>query len=464
MAGPEPLAPLAPLAPGAAFALGEVLRGTYRIVSSLEEGGMGTLYLAEHVRLRRRFVIKVLARRNATDPDAIGRFHREAELVSQLHHPDIVQVIDFDTSPAGDPYLVMEHLVGETLGARLDRELRLDLERTIAIAWQIASALATAHEERVVHRDLKPANVYLVTARGHDAFVKLLDFGISKQMGRGRSITRELEVVGTPNYMAPEQALARPVDPRTDQFALACMVFRMLTGATPFSGPNVADTLRNVVTAPAPAVCERVPGIPGEVDVVLAKALAKDPELRFEKIADFAWALSEASGVARRTIAFSTAPPPPPTRRPPSSDEPTIDRTPRRRSGFVDTPPKAKVAPDEVAYLLEAARVALEGGDANSAGTLVEESARRIEQGGDRERHASDIASLFEQLLGGGACSVEPVAKPQSSNLTPKLAFVLSRIQGPSKVRDLLDASHFPEHELLHSLYGLIRRGHLRVV
>lgn len=448
----------------ATFASGEVLGGTYRIVGTLETGGMGSLFLAEHVRLGRRFVVKVLANHAKSDPEAIGRFHREAEVVSQLHHPNIVQVIDFDTAPSGDPYLVLEYLGGESLSARLEREVRLDIERAVAIAWQIASALATAHEQGVVHRDLKPANIYLVAARGHDSFVKVLDFGISKQLGKSRSYTRELEVVGTPSYMAPEQALARGIDHRTDQFALACIVYRMLSGEIPFIGPSVAETLSNVVSSPTPTLGDRFAGVPRAVDVVLARAMAKDPQRRFAKISDFAWALSEASQVRQLAIGFRSEPPPPPgpTLRPPRSTSPTLAAEERPVSGFIRTPPKHLTDPDGVAYLLDAARAALEDGDPSAAGTLAEEAARRVEEGSADSRHAVAIRELFEQLLGGVEHSFSRAQSPALGDLTPKLAFVLSRVEGTTSARELIDAAHLPEHELLHALYVLTRRGLLR--
>ncbi len=311
-----------------------------------------------------------------------------------------------------------------------------------------------------MHRDLKPANVYLVEARGHDSFVKVLDFGISKQLGKSRNITRELEVVGTPSYMAPEQALARGIDHRTDQFALGCMVYRMLSGAIPFAGGSVAETLHNVVGSPTPALGERFPEVPREVDLVLARAMAKDPQRRFAKISDFAWALSEASRVRQLGIGFLSEPPQPgPTLRPPRATAPTL--TAPRGSGFIKTPPKTD--PDGIGHLLEAARASLDDADPGAAGTLTEEAARRVEEGGTTAlRHTAAVAEVFELLLGGTERALERAPAPALGDLNPKLAFVLSRVEGVTTVRELLDAGHLPEHELLHAIYVLTRRGHLR--
>jgi serine/threonine-protein kinase len=300
--------------------VGCVLRGTYRIDRVLDRGGMGTVFAAEHVRLRRPTAVKVLARHLAADENAVARFRREAEIISQLAHPHIVSILDFDTTDSGEAYIVMELLHGETLADRLDREQVLAPVEATRIVGQIAAALAAAHASSIVHRDLKPANIFLVQAEGAPPFVKLLDFGISKSAvsaAQSQRVTREFDVLGTPDYMAPEQALGRTalVDHRGDQFALAVITYEMLTGCVPFEGDSVMSVLYRVAHAEARPVSELAPHVPPGVDAVIARALEKRPEQRFSSIVEFAAALASAVGcsIPPASLPFATtqAPPPP---------------------------------------------------------------------------------------------------------------------------------------------------------
>src|SRR5882672_6014556 len=287
---PEPPHPL----------LGTTLRGTYRILRTLDQGGMGMVFEAEHVRLRRRLAVKVLAQHLAKDAHALARFNREAEIISQLQHPHVVQVTDFDTTEAGEPYLVMELLSGESLAARLERERCLPIGDAVHIAHQVSSGLAAAHAANIVHRDLKPANIFLTQVTGQGAIVKLLDFGISKRAGGAKGLTGEYDILGTPDYMAPEQALGKTahVDHRGDQYALAVITFEMLAGRTPFAGDDVMDVLRQVISSEPPAIEQLAPHVPPDAGDVLRRALSKDPEQRFPSITEFANALLRASGTS----------------------------------------------------------------------------------------------------------------------------------------------------------------------
>jgi serine/threonine protein kinase len=255
--------------------IGETLRGTYRVLRTLDQGGMGLVFEAEHARLRRRVAVKVLARHLASDAQALARFNREAEIISQLEHPHIVQVLDFDTTEQGEPYIVMELLKGESLAARLERDGCLPIAEAVRVTHQVASGLFAAHKASIVHRDLKPANIFLTEMLGQGTLIKLLDFGISKRVGVGRSLTGEFDVLGTPDYMAPEQALGKTasVDHRGDQYALAVIAFEMLSGQTPFSGTDVMDVLQKVVSTEAPSIERFAPHVPAQVGVVLKRAL-----------------------------------------------------------------------------------------------------------------------------------------------------------------------------------------------
>jgi serine/threonine-protein kinase len=228
--------------------IGCILRDTYRIVASLDEGGMGKLYRAEHLRLRRPVAVKFMARTLVTNPEALARFRREAEIISQLEHPHIVHILDFDATTAGEPYIVMELLSGMTLTERMAESPSVPLREAVEIALQISSGLTLAHASGIVHRDLKPDNVFLLSMTDKRVFVKLLDFGISMGNAAAARLTGKFDVLGTPDYMAPEQALdSSRTDHRADQWSLACLVYEMLAGRPPFTGDSVVELLRNVV-------------------------------------------------------------------------------------------------------------------------------------------------------------------------------------------------------------------------
>jgi eukaryotic-like serine/threonine-protein kinase len=314
--------------PPAGELVGHVLRGTYRILEVLDEGGMGRLYRAEHIRLHRPIAVKVLAHHLATDQAALTRFHREAEIVSQLHHPHIVHILDFDTTDVGAPYIVMELLHGESLAKRLNRERMLAVSEVVEIVVQIASALNLAHQQGIVHRDLKPDNVFLLDVDAGQVFIKLLDFGISKSTSTATKVTREFDVLGTPDYMAPEQAISTSrADHRADQFALASMTYEMITGRMPFIADSIVELLHKVVhEEPLPASVY-APGLGAMVDKVLMRAMAKSPEARFSSVQDFAYALAQATG-----IPLHSGPPPQPNsltpQSPPVSNPPVMASLP----------------------------------------------------------------------------------------------------------------------------------------
>ncbi len=279
--------------------VGRVLRDTYRILSVLEQGGMGTVYRGEHQRLKRPVAIKVLARHLTADPSALTRFQREADIVSQLHHPHIVHILDFDTTENGDPYIVMELLSGEALARRLDRERILALRDVVQIVTQTAGGLIVAHAAGIVHRDLKPDNVFLLDMQDHSVFVKLLDFGISKRATVGTRVTGEYNVLGTPDYMAPEQVInTANADHRADQWSLAAMTYEMLCGRIPFFGETVVKTLAKVVGEEPRSLTELAPGIPKELAAVVARGLAKEPSKRFASIMEYADKLADAIGLS----------------------------------------------------------------------------------------------------------------------------------------------------------------------
>ena len=285
--------------------VGTVLDGSYRIEGLLGEGGMGAVYSATHLRLDKRVAVKVMARELTANPEALARFRREALVTSGLGHPHIVQVFDFSTTPTGEPFLVMEFLDGEDLDHRLRRVGRLPAADVVRMVKQVASALMATHNKGIVHRDLKPANIYLLEVAGETAFVKVLDFGISKVRSASTKLTRTSSVMGTPNYMSPEQAKGNieDIDERTDQWALACIVWECLSGQGPFLGENVPSILFQIVHEPPSSLLPKVAGLHPQVEEVLLRGLAKNKNDRFAKVDDFAAALEAAlTGNAGRVV------------------------------------------------------------------------------------------------------------------------------------------------------------------
>lgn len=276
------------------FETGAILSRRYRLDAAIASGGMGTVFRATHLALGHDVAIKVLHERALND-DAMKRFAREAKIAAQLSElsRNVVRVIDYGVEQ-GRPFLVMELLRGEDLRERLEREPRLSPALVVDIAEQLADALDLAHEEGVVHRDVKPANVFLGRSRD-ELVVKLMDFGVAQRgdatLGRGL-------VLGTPAFMAPEQIEGQPVDRRADLWALAAIVYRMLTGVLPFGNGSISDigtAILNFDPDPPSAV---VRSLPPEIDAFMERALAKEPAARFTSAPELVAELRSALGVA----------------------------------------------------------------------------------------------------------------------------------------------------------------------
>lgn len=285
--------------PAYALTAGTVVGGTYRVTRLLGRGGMGSVWEADHVRLPgKRVAIKVLHTDVASDSEALARFRREAEIATRLGHPNIVEVHDFNTLPDGEPYLVLEMLVGESLDARL-RRAPVTASEAIHIAGQIAAALSAAHREGVIHRDLKPQNVFLVP-RPEEAggnLVKVLDFGISKIRGSQTVKTQDSTILGTPQYMAPEQATGNhaAVDARTDVFALGAIVYEMLAGCPAFTGHSIPEVVFKVVYEEPPPLADRVPNLASRVTDAVTRAMSKQQDQRFADVTSFVEAMAGVS-------------------------------------------------------------------------------------------------------------------------------------------------------------------------
>jgi len=276
--------------------IGTVLAGTYRVTSMIGRGGMGAVFAAEHTRLPgKKVAIKVLHAEVAGDHDSLARFRREAEIASRLGHANIVDVHDFNFLDDGTPYLILEFLNGEDMAARLKRG-PMALDQVSSIVRQIGSALQAAHAENIIHRDLKPQNVFLCPVESGGVVTeqaKVLDFGISKIRGSQTVKTQAQDMLGTPQYMAPEQATGdhAAVDARTDVFALGAMVYEMLSGTFAFGGQTIPEVVFKVVYEEPPNLGTRVAVPPGVVDAV-HKALAKKQAERFPDMSAFVEALT----------------------------------------------------------------------------------------------------------------------------------------------------------------------------
>ncbi|MDP9375880.1 MAG: serine/threonine protein kinase, partial [Chloroflexota bacterium] len=255
----------------------ERILGSYRLLERIGKGGMGEVYRAQHLKLRREAAVKVLPASLAAEQDFLKRFEREAASVASLDHPNILPVWDYGEQ-GGIPYLVMPYVKGGTLKDRLERGPLPPAEITPYLT-QMAEALDYAHERGIVHRDVKPANM-LLDGRGR---LYLSDFGVAKALEGAEGLTRTGVGVGTPEYMAPEQAQGR-ADPRSDLYALGVILYQMLTGRVPFTGNSTVEVLMRQVQGTMPLMPLRAMGtaVPLAVEAVLQKALAKDPNARFQ--------------------------------------------------------------------------------------------------------------------------------------------------------------------------------------
>jgi eukaryotic-like serine/threonine-protein kinase len=256
--------------------------GEYKVVERIGLGGMGIVYRGEHPVIGKQVAIKVLKPDLAQDKEQAQRLLEEARAVSAVGHRGIVDIFGFGQLPDGRQYLVMEFLVGEALDGALSRG-RMSLVRALEILEDVCQALAAVHARAIVHRDLKPSNIFLMKQPDGAVVVKLLDFGLAKQSaarGLPTAQTNELRVVGTPDYLAPEQARGLPVSDRSDLYSLGVMIFELVTHKLPFSGPTPMDVATHHVVTPAPRIRELDPELPEALDTLVASLLEKDAEAR----------------------------------------------------------------------------------------------------------------------------------------------------------------------------------------
>jgi tRNA A-37 threonylcarbamoyl transferase component Bud32 len=274
--------------------IGTVLSGRYRLESKLGSGGMSTVYLARDSTLERWVAVKVMHREMSDQPDQIERFRREARSVAQLSHPNVVAVIDAGED-GGHPYIVFEYVDGETLKQRIDRVGPLPVDEATAYAIEIGRGLSAAHTRRLVHRDVKPQNV-LIDSEGR---AKVTDFGIARSL-ESDGLTQTGRVLGTTDYVSPEQAMGRGVDARTDVYSLGVLLYEMLTGEVPFTAETVVGVAMKHVNEPIPDVQKRRPEVSSALAAVVDRATAKEPKKRYP---DMASCLADLEGALEVEVA-----------------------------------------------------------------------------------------------------------------------------------------------------------------
>ena len=266
--------------PDAEQYIGELIGGRYRVDRILGQGGMGWVYEVEHIEIGKRLALKILLPRFSRQAHLVHRFRREARAASTIGHPNIVDVTDSGTTADDNFYFVMEKLEGVELGMALYSERRFAPERAVHIGVQMCRGLAAAHSHGIIHRDLKPENIYLISRDGDADFVKVLDFGIAKSPDEISPRGGHGVAMGTPEYMAPEQAAGRAIDARIDVYSVGAIIYEMVTGVPPHSGPTAIDILTRKASERPRAVRLLNPSVPEPLERVIHACLEIDPDLR----------------------------------------------------------------------------------------------------------------------------------------------------------------------------------------
>jgi serine/threonine protein kinase len=334
-------------APDGVNRLGTLISGRYLIRELLGEGGMGSVYLAEHTHMKKRVALKLLHPEMSDNPEVSARFEREAMAAAHIEHPNVAGATDFGKTDDGAFFLVLEYVEGTDLRTALG-DGPISPPRSLRITRQIALALERAHEAGIVHRDLKPENVMLVKKDDEPDFVKVLDFGIAKVLegaasasaeiakrngGSGQPLTRMGTILGTPEYMAPEQALGEPVTPAADLYGVGVMLYEMLTGKHPFDPPDRMAMLSFHIVAPVPLMLDRAPSVevPAMVEAVVRCLLEKDSKKRYANARALIEAIDNAAAGSGIDLGLGvpSAIPSHPGSRPGGPDRPSAESSPR---------------------------------------------------------------------------------------------------------------------------------------
>ena len=297
--------------------IGQVIADRYRIVSKIGEGGMGRVYLAEHVRMGRKCAVKMISPELARTDAAVARFNREAASASQINHPNVAQVYDFGEGPNGALYLAMEFVEGESMAALVRRDGALSIRRAATLTKQAADALAVAHHQGIVHRDLKPDNILVARQFDGSECIKVVDFGIAKTVqpdrddsATGQTLTAVGVSVGTPEYMSPEQLAGERLDGRSDLYSLGLVFFHLLTGDLAHPPVTSRETLVHRLTEPPRTLAQARPQKqwPTMLQTILDYALATDPGKRYPTAQEFALDLGMLIATAPAEAADPAAP------------------------------------------------------------------------------------------------------------------------------------------------------------
>ena len=284
--------------------IGQLVTGRYRVKARIGEGGMGTVYAAEHEAIEKKIALKVLHHQYSQNQTVVERFKQEAISASRIKHPNVIDVFDLGQLDDGSCFIAMEFLEGQDLGDALASRGAFSPEESVRITSQIARALSLAHSRGVVHRDLKPENVFLQHTTEGDDVVKIVDFGIAQlrrddtpkeEEARPRRLTKTGMIFGTPEYMAPEQARGRQVDERADVYSAGVILYELLSGAVPFTGESFLDVLNQHVMAPVPSLSSQTEGlsISPLLESAVMRSLAKEPSERFASMKEFIACLGE---------------------------------------------------------------------------------------------------------------------------------------------------------------------------
>jgi len=402
--------------------IGQVLGDTYRLLSLIGEGGMGEVYEAEHLRLKSRCAVKLLTAVATEQPDVIRRFKREAEIAAGLGSEQVVKVFDLNDTDDGIPYLVMEVLKGEDLASRLDTAGRMPPAQWAPMLAKVASALDLVHGAGVVHRDLKPANVFLHRNEHGEDVPKILDFGISKIRGNLTAVTQDIAFLGTPQYMSPEQAggAAATVDHRSDIFSLGTITYEVLTGTRPFVAPTPVGIMYQICHKEPVPLREHDPDLPQDLEKVVLRALARDPDDRYQTASELAQAFRQALDTKNTSIGTPAPVPADPVPSQPTAGgigpSPSVSSTSRANAETAQATAAAQEA--EAAYTATAAQNAEAAlrpdapgdskhpAEANRAAKHAETAKTETAAGGT---HAAAAESEFAP-----AAEPEPEASPAS--------------------------------------------------
>lgn len=415
--------------------IGTILAGRYQILDRLGSGGMGSIYRGVHTSLGRPVAIKLLAAKFAREPQLVQRFLREAQAAASVRHDNIVDIEDVDQLPEGGAFFVMELLEGRDLAQLLRKEGRLPWPRARAIIVQTTRALAAAHAAGIVHRDMKPANVFLISRRGTNEFVKIIDFGVAKVESQSK-LTREGMVLGTAGYMAPEQIMSRTVDARTDVYAVCCLLFELLTGRRPFLGDDYMKVLVAHMHEPPPRLRERAPelGFSAELEQLILRGLAKAPEQRFADMLELERSLQAIDqGPSAKPNANRPSPPPSPVEPGDCAVEATQILELPRDPGLLDQPELPADLLGDLAYLF----VAFAHG---SDGVLTNDEMRSLAdrlRGWAPKLGLPELGQLLSRVVGEYGRFPAALKTAETRHSTEFLGFRLSDAQRAKLLADL---------------------------